>query len=291
MLCVAASPEFESSVCMACSPPTGPRARIATRTLIHEQRRRACASRVLSRKRRVDRLGHAGYCSRRKKRRLASIFPSDRRASTPPLSMNLVQVVRGVLNTVHMNLSWTTNHVPSSPGRPSWPSGHGYRQACKKALYLDRYAAQYGQQRPDSVSTSPAAGAVLVLQSPTPRNPKALVIRSPPSPRRRSLSLPSAPRKVGLGPPIPTASLPSLRSNRRPCPALSLSEPFVLSPTRAMHWHCHGHLPPMCLRPHHLLTLLAIFTCFCPSIQAAVPALLPLPLPINASPSTSTVPP
>ena len=38
MLCVAASPEFESSVCMTCSPPTGSRARIATRTLIHEQR-------------------------------------------------------------------------------------------------------------------------------------------------------------------------------------------------------------------------------------------------------------
>jgi len=101
------------------------------------------------------------------------------------------------------------------------------------------------------------------------------------------MSLPLPPRKVGLGLPIPTASLPSLRSNRRPCPALSPPEPFGLSPTRVMHLLLH--LSPLCLRPHHLL----IFTCFCPSIQTFAPALLlptvPASLPCTC-PSTPHLP-
>lgn len=135
MLCVAASPEFESSVCMTCSPPTGSRARIATRTLIHEQRTWILsiypwwgnALRTEAFKLTLDKtLGMCKPCtiqeascreswacwvlrSEKKKTSRAcvgvcvSIFPSDRRASTPPLSMDLV--ARGVLRQyIHINL-------------------------------------------------------------------------------------------------------------------------------------------------------------------------------------------
>lgn len=105
--------------------------------------------------------------------------------------------------------------------------------------------------------TSPVV-AVLVLQSPNPRNPKTLVIHCPPNPGRRSLSLPPVPRKVGLGLPIPTASLPSLRSNRRPC----------LGPvTFGTFWP----LPD----PRHALALALVTSVSAPSSSSYLHVLLP----------------